>query len=511
MRTKATDGMQAAAAPPVMVTVAQGENASVRLLFDQAFRIGRDPSCEVQISHQKTSRKHAEVYFEDDRWWIRDLQSKNGTILDGRTINQAALPERAKIQLGADGAILLLEITSLEQDGATVLLDPTAGIESPPSVEADRSPHAKHPEDESLSRIIHRYFEDSDEGGEHTQMVRRAFKHVEKKQKKKYTGIIAVLAVLGFCATAYGLYRAVLYYDQQERIRAQEARIAALETQARDIFYQMKQLELTAGASPEVNQLKQQYAAFVDELGVYDHLSEEDRLIYRMARLFGECDVEVPEEFVRKVREYIGYWQATDRFEEAVERAQTNGYTYPIVETFLRNNLPPQFFYLALQESDFNPNVVGPPTAYGHAKGMWQFIQLTATRYGLQTGPLTDLGRPDPLDDRHDFQKSTAAAARYIRDIYETDAKASGLLVMASYNWGESNVLHFIRRLPENPRERNFWRLLEQYDDRIPQETYQYVFYIFSASVIGENPRLFGFDFDNPLAGAIQAAETSGL
>ena len=59
MRTKATDGMQAAAAPPVMVTVAQGENASVRLLFDQAFRIGRDPSCEVQISHQKTSRKHA--------------------------------------------------------------------------------------------------------------------------------------------------------------------------------------------------------------------------------------------------------------------------------------------------------------------------------------------------------------------------------------------------------------------------------------------------------------------
>ena len=142
---------------------------------------------------------------------------------------------------------------------------------------------------------------------------------------------------------------------------------------------------------------------------------------------------------------------------------------------------------------------------------MWQFIQLTAIRYGLQTGPLADLGRPDPLDDRHDFQKSTAAAARYIRDIYETDAKASGLLVMASYNWGESNVLHFIRRLPENPRERNFWRLLEQYDDRIPQETYQYVFYIFSASVIGENPRLFGFDFDNPLAGAIQAAETSGL
>jgi len=26
------------------------------------------------------------------------------------------------------------------------------------------------------------------------------------------------------------------------------------------------------------------------------------------------------------------------------------------------------------------------------------------------------------------------------------------------------------------------------------------VFYIFSAAVIGENPRLFGFNFDDPLA-----------
>ena len=39
------------------------------------------------------------------------------------------------------------------------------------------------------------------------------------------------------------------------------------------------------------------------------------------------------------------------------------------------------------------------------------------------------------------------------------------------------------------------------YGDRIPQETYDYVLHIISAAVIGENPRLFGFDFDNPLVG----------
>ena len=139
-------------------------------------------------------------------------------------------------------------------------------------------------------------------------------------------------------------------------------------------------------------------------------------------------------------------------------------------------------------------------TRKGIAKGMWQFIPETAAAYGLRVGPLADLRRPDPADDRQHFEPSTKAAARYLKDLYSTDAQASGFLVMATYNWGEEQVLPLVRSLPANPRERNFWRLLGQYRARIPQETYDYVFYIVSAAVIGENPRLFGFDFDNPLA-----------
>jgi len=70
---------------------------------------------------------------------------------------------------------------------------------------------------------------------------------------------------------------------------------------------------------------------------------------------------------------------------------------------------------------------------------------------------------------------------------------------MACYNWSEDQVLPLIRSMPPNPRQRNFWQLLARDRDRIPRETYDYVFYIVSAAVIGENPRLFGFDFDNPL------------
>jgi hypothetical protein len=54
--------------------------------------------------------------------------------------------------------------------------------------------------------------------------------------------------------------------------------------------------------------------------------------------------------------------------------------------------------------------------------------------------------------------------------------------------------------MPANPKERNFFQVITKHRDKWPKETYDYVYYIFSAAVIGENPRLFGFSFDNPLA-----------
>ena len=102
------------------------------------------------------------------------------------------------------------------------------------------------------------------------------------------------------------------------------------------------------------------------------------------------------------------------------------------------------------------------------------------------------------------FFKAAPAATDYLKKIYSRDAQASGLLVLASYNWSEGRVRKYINELTRNPEERNFWKLLSAYGDKIPRETYDYVFYIFSAAVIGENPRLFGFHFYNRLKAAIQ-------
>ncbi|HMB91152.1 MAG TPA: hypothetical protein VKP65_09920, partial [Rhodothermales bacterium] len=53
--------------------------------------------------------------------------------------------------------------------------------------------------------------------------------------------------------------------------------------------------------------------------------------------------------------------------------------------------------------------------------------------------------------------------------------------------------------IPMDPDERNYWGFLTKYRERMPDETKDYVLKIFSAAVIGQDPRFFGFDFDPPL------------
>ena len=238
--------------------------------------------------------------------------------------------------------------------------------------------------------------------------------------------------------------------------------------------------------------------------------------MYRMARIFGESEFSMRRDFVQSVeREIRDYWlgPGRERFMEAVERGRRSGITPHIVATLESHGLPKEYFYLALQESDLEPAAVGPSTRFGRAKGMWQFIPVTAARYGLDPGPNPNGASTDPRDTRLDPQRATDAAARYLRDIYTELAQASGLLVMAAYNWGEHRVNPRLQELEapdevfratfadveQSPEARNYWRFLEQHADRMPEETKDYVIKIFSAAVLGSNPEVFGLSIPDPL------------
>lgn len=63
--------------------------------------LGRDPSADVQIDDSTVSRTHATITLQDDSATIEDLDSKNGTFLDGVKLNGSApLPDRQTIVLG---------------------------------------------------------------------------------------------------------------------------------------------------------------------------------------------------------------------------------------------------------------------------------------------------------------------------------------------------------------------------------------------------------------------------
>jgi pSer/pThr/pTyr-binding forkhead associated (FHA) protein len=474
--------------PPIRVRVIEGEDREREMRFTQSFLIGRLSDCQLQIDDPRVSRVHTQVFFDGDRWWVRDLESANGTFLDGTRIQDAPLPAEASLELGRGGPLLSL------------------AIEGENTPEKGEQAKAGPKDFSSETQMIRYYFRKDapDTIGEHTMMFRRAFEKVHRKKSRKY--LVAVGLALSLLIAAGGV---ILY---------QQSKFHRLRTSAENIFYAMKSIELQIGqledalfssASADLvaelkakreklRGLEKEYDGFVRDLGIYKKLPEEERIMLTIARTFGECELNMPKDFVKEVKSYIQKWKSTERLEKSLNRAKQNRYIDTILQVLEYYDLPPQYFYVALQESAFNDKAVGPKTRFGFAKGMWQFITITADRYGLQIGPLYDEGVYDPRDERFNFLKATNAAARYIRDLNNTEAQASGLLVIACYNWGEANILPTVSQMPQDPRERNFWRLLAT--RRIPQETYDYVFYIFSAAVIGENPQLFGFDFAPPLA-----------
>ncbi|HEV9035161.1 MAG TPA: lytic transglycosylase domain-containing protein [Puia sp.] len=116
---------------------------------------------------------------------------------------------------------------------------------------------------------------------------------------------------------------------------------------------------------------------------------------------------------------------------------------------FNQFELPLQLKYLAVIESDLKSDAVSRVGAVGP----WQLMPETARLLGLKvTGD---------RDERTQFDKSTRAAARYLKDLYAE--YGDWLLVLAAYNGGEGPVNHAIRK----SGSRNFW-LLQNY---LPSES----------------------------------------
>jgi len=144
--------------------------------------------------------------------------------------------------------------------------------------------------------------------------------------------------------------------------------------------------------------------------------------------------------------------------------------------------LPEELAYTAMIESGFNPVAVSRMGA----KGMWQFMAGTARRYGLRVDQW--------IDERLDPEKSTIAAAAYLRDLYSMFG--SWTLAQAAYNAGEVKVSRAIRATGSS----DFWTLAKT--NHLRTETRNFVPAIHAATLIAQDPGRYGFEFTDvgPLA-----------
>jgi membrane-bound lytic murein transglycosylase D len=161
-----------------------------------------------------------------------------------------------------------------------------------------------------------------------------------------------------------------------------------------------------------------------------------------------------------------------------------------IREVFAAEGIPQDLAYLALVESAFRPAAL----SRARARGVWQFIADTGRRYGLQQDWW--------IDERSDPEKSTRAAARYLKELYAIFGDWN--LAMAAYNAGEYGLLRSVNRYGV----KDFWELSKT--RALRRETRNYVPMIQAAVLVAKAPERYGFDVTLDPPAAYEAVPVKG-
>ena len=165
------------------------------------------------------------------------------------------------------------------------------------------------------------------------------------------------------------------------------------------------------------------------------------------------------------------------RLRDYVQESLARGAKYlPMIQNVFRaEGLPLDLAYIPIIESGFKTTALSRASA----KGPWQFMRTTAVEQGLRHDWY--------IDERSDPEKSTVAAAKYLKSLH--DMFGDWNLVLAAYNGGMGRVQRAMKR---SGRE-DFWSLSSS-TKFLPRETREYVPLILAAIIVAKNPLQYGFE-----------------
>lgn len=151
---------------------------------------------------------------------------------------------------------------------------------------------------------------------------------------------------------------------------------------------------------------------------------------------------------------------------------RANRYFPEIIPILKQNGVPEDIIYLACIESTLNPRAYSP----AKAAGIWQFIPSTAKQYGLEVN--------EYVDERYDVEKSTKAAARFLKSLKAKYGDWES--VCAAYNCGPARIT----------KELDAQMVPSAMDLYLNEETTRYMFRILATKLIMENPRAYGIQLN---------------
>lgn len=82
-----TSGISSLEVPPIKLIPLSGEMQEFLSGNRNQFIIGRARDCELIVSDPSVSSRHANIAYHHKQWWLKDLGSKNGTLLNDEKIS----------------------------------------------------------------------------------------------------------------------------------------------------------------------------------------------------------------------------------------------------------------------------------------------------------------------------------------------------------------------------------------------------------------------------------------
>ncbi len=201
-------------------------------------------------------------------------------------------------------------------------------------------------------------------------------------------------------------------------------------------------------------------AASLAEIGSFD--------IEKAKKLY-----DIPVEMNPQVAEGVRFFQTFGRKHFVRWLGRASRYLPMMRRTLREQGLPEDTVFLSMIESGFSPMAF----SWAKASGLWQFIEPTGRRFGLQVDFWVDQRR-DPI-------KATAAAAGYLKELYTEFG--DWRLAWAGYDSGAGTI----RRAVQVAKSNDFWELAR--GRVLRKETKYYVPKLMAAALITKNLKSFGF------------------